>query len=104
MADMSVLHIITRSPHESRSLELCLERAGVGDTVLLIENAVYAAAQDSIVARHIERALPRTAVCVLGPDLEARGFQTVDGVPGVARIDYADFVDLTVRHHVAVSW
>lgn len=40
---MAVLHLISRSPQESRTLEACLARAGEGDAVLLIENAVYAA-------------------------------------------------------------
>ncbi|WP_347258560.1 DsrH/TusB family sulfur metabolism protein, partial [Methylocaldum sp.] len=40
---MAVLHLVNRSPQESRALEDCLARAGKGDAVLLIENAVYAA-------------------------------------------------------------
>ncbi len=101
---MSVLHIVNRSPCESRSLELCLARAAAGDTVLLIENAVYAAMRDSIAARQIETALGRIAVCVLEPDLAARGFAAAAPLEGIARIDYAGFVELSVAHRAALSW
>ena len=114
---MAVLHLIGRSPAESRALEQCLARAGEGDAVLLIEDGVYAAAEGSV-SDEILRAAGRIIVYVLVPDLEARGLDIgnprlraageTSGPPSPAPalhpVDYRGFVNLTAIHHPVVSW
>jgi len=97
-----VLHIVNKSPLERSSLETCLRTARSG-TLLLIEDAVYAACKGHASAGAIAEAARRIKVCVLQPDLEARG---VDGrlVDGVTAVDYGGFVDLVAEHPASHSW
>jgi tRNA 2-thiouridine synthesizing protein B len=97
-----VLHIVNKSPLERSSLDSCL-RTARGGTLLLIEDAVYAACRGHACAGAISEAARRMQVCVLQPDLEARG---VDGrlVDGVTAVDYGGFVDLVAEHPASHSW
>jgi tRNA 2-thiouridine synthesizing protein B len=110
---MATLHIISRSPAESRTLEQCLTRAGEGDAVLLIEDGVYAA-DGSAAEGMLRAAAGRMMLYVLLPDLEARGLE-IPGLPVRAErdplaapafqpVDYRGFVALTTSHQPIVSW
>ncbi|CAG1010349.1 Protein TusB [Burkholderiales bacterium] len=97
-----MLHIVNKSPLERPSLDACLRIAGPG-TVLLIEDAVYAAARGSAAAPRLAEAMQRLKVCVLLPDAEARAIadRLIDGV---TTVDYAGFVDLVAGHPNCQSW
>jgi tRNA 2-thiouridine synthesizing protein B len=98
-----MLHIVNKSPAQTRSLESCLRLTQPGQALLLIEDAVYAATQAGAAASGIDQAAQRLKVFVLQPDLEARG---VAGklIAGVTAIDYGGFVDLVAEHPTNQSW
>jgi len=98
-----MLHIINKSPLERNSLDLCLRVAQSGGTVLLIEDAVYAATRGNAAAARIQEALSRLKICVLQPDLEARGMAD-RLLEGVTMVDYGGFVDLAAEHKNCQSW
>ena len=98
-----MLHIINKSPLERNSLDLCLRVAQSGGTVLLIEDAVYAATRGNAAEPMINEALSRLKVCVLQPDLEARGMAD-RLIEGVTAVDYGGFVDLVTEHATCQSW
>ena len=90
-----MLHIVNKSPFERPSLEACLRIAEPG-AILLIEDAVYAAAR-------LADAAKRHRIYVLMPDAEARAIAD-RLIEGVATVDYGGFVDLVAEHRNCQSW
>ncbi|MBX3707408.1 MAG: sulfurtransferase complex subunit TusB [Pseudomonadales bacterium] len=87
---MNILFIV----NHMAGLDSCLALAGATDTVLLIEDGVYAAVT------------PRAwsgRLIALEPDVRARGL-AARLAPGVTLVDDAGFVELTVAHSPVVSW
>lgn len=98
-----MLHIVNKSPLTSSTLESCLNTLVDGGDVLLIEDAVYAATTGNAFEPKLNEAMSRCKVHVLLPDLEARGLG--DRImAGVAAVDYAGFVGLTVNNKNCQSW
>ncbi len=97
-----MLHIVNKSPLERPSLDACLRIAEPG-AILLIEDAVYAAARGGKAAARLAEATKRHKVYVLLPDAEARAIadRLIDGV---ATVDYGGFVDLVAAHENCQSW
>ena len=97
-----MLHIVNKSPFERPSLDACLRIAEPG-AILLIEDAVYAAARGGRSAARLAEATKRHKVYVLLPDAEARAIadRLIDGV---ATVDYGGFVDLVAEHKNCQSW
>jgi len=97
-----MLHIVNKSPLERNALAACLRIAG-GGTILLIEDAVYAAARGTAVEPQVREALGRFRIVALQPDLDARalGDRVIEGV---TTVDYAGFVDLVAEHRNCQSW
>ena len=97
-----MLHIVNKSPLERPSLDACLRIAAPG-SILLIEDAVYAAARDTGMAARLAAAKDRFKVYVLLPDAEARAVadRLIDGVTTVG---YDGFVDLVANHRNCQSW
>jgi tRNA 2-thiouridine synthesizing protein B len=98
-----MLHIVNKSPFERTSLESCLRVAQPGSSLLLIEDAVYAATKGNKVADRIELAARTLKVYALAPDLEARGMKGA-AMEGVTLVDYGGFVDLVAEHPTVHSW
>jgi tRNA 2-thiouridine synthesizing protein B len=98
-----MLHIVNKSPLERNSLEACLRIAAPGGAVLLIEDAVYAAARGTSVEGTVTAALAKLKIYALLPDLEARAVadRVIDGVTPVG---YDGFVDLVALHPSCQSW
>ena len=97
-----MLHIVNKSSPDRNTLDSCL-RVANGGTILLIEDAVYAATRGNEAEGKLRDALSRFKVYALGPDLDARGMG--DRVmEGVATVDYGDFVDLVAEHKNCQSW
>jgi tRNA 2-thiouridine synthesizing protein B len=101
---MSTLHTVNKSPFERTSLATCLDYAGSGASVLLIEDGVYAALAGTNVESRVKEALGSVKVYVLGPDLAARGFAPERVIEGVSVVDYAGFVDLAAEHDKVQAW
>lgn len=97
-----MLHIINKSPLSNCSLDSCLRVATTG-SILLIEDAVYAATTGNAYESKLRESMAGLQVYVLKPDLEARGLadRLMDGVTPV---DYAGFVELTVSNKNCQSW
>lgn len=98
-----MLHIVNKSPSQTRSLESCLRLSQDGQALLLIEDGVYAATSRSPAAEAVRDAMKRLKVYALQPDLEARGVHTAV-LDGVALVDYGGFVDLVAEHSTSQSW
>jgi tRNA 2-thiouridine synthesizing protein B len=98
-----MLHIVNKSPAQTRSLESCLRLAKNGQTLLLIEDAVYAATAGMATSCGLAQAAKRLKVYALQPDLEARGMAG-KLIEGIATVDYGGFVDLVTEHTASQSW
>lgn len=97
-----MLHIVNKSPLERPALDACLRIAEPG-AILLIEDAVYAAARGGKAAARLAEATKRHKVYVLLADAEARAIadRLIDGVTTVG---YEGFVDLVAEHENCQSW
>lgn len=95
---MTLLHTVNKSPFEKNSLETCLRLALEGSSVLLIEDAVYAAMNGTSLNGALADASNRLKFYVLGPDLKARGLSEGDVMECIEVVDYGGFVDLVVGH------
>lgn len=98
-----MLHIVNKSPFQTRTLESCLAMAQPGSAVLLIEDGVYAATAGSAGQGRIREAAATLKFYALQPDMDARGV-TGKLIDGVTLVDYGGFVDLAVEHHTSHSW
>jgi tRNA 2-thiouridine synthesizing protein B len=97
-----MLHIVNKSPLERPALDACLRIAEPG-AILLIEDAVYAAARGGKAAARLAEATKRHKVYVQLPDAEARA--VADRlIEGVTTVDYGGFVDLVAEHENCQSW
>ena len=99
-----MLHIVNKSPGERATLASCLAHARPGHSVLLIEDAVYAATKGHAAAAGLGAALAATVkVYVLMPDLEARA-RAGALLDGIVPVDYRGFVDLVTQNPRVQSW
>lgn len=97
-----MLHIINKSPLSNSSYNDCLRVMESGE-ILLIEDAVIAAAKGGVLEGITRDAMNRFKIHVLMPDLEARGL--ADRVmDGVSPVDYGGFVDLVAANKNCQSW
>lgn len=96
-----MLHTVNHSPFRSDSLTSSLRFLLPGDALLLIEDGVYGAQDQTIFSDRVKAALEKNAVYVLEADLQARGISNLVG--GVQKIDYEGFVGLVEEHQVT-SW
>jgi len=97
-----MLHIVNKSPLERPSLDACLRVAEPG-SILLIEDAVYAAARGTAGAARLAAAKDRFKVYVLLPDAEARAIAD-RLIEGVTTVGHDGFVDLVANHRNCQSW
>ncbi len=97
---MALLHLVNKSPYERNCLDTCVAYYREGDTVLLIEDGVYAASK---VGKAAEK-LSGLDVAVLGSDLAARGIAQDKLVDGVKVVDYGGFGDLVEAKDKVQSW
>ena len=98
-----MLHIVNKSPFQTRTLDTCLGMAQAGHALLLIEDGVYAATVGSATESHVRQACASLKVYALQPDMDARGV-TGKLIEGVTLVDYGGFVDLTLEYSTSHSW
>lgn len=101
---MATLHTVNKSPFERNTLESCLRLAKKGSAVLLFEDGVIGAMQNTKFSDKIKQATNDFSFYVLGPDIKARGLSNSKVVDGIKVIDYDGFVDLTTEHTTVQSW
>ncbi len=99
-----MLHLINKSPSERNSLDSCLRLAKTGNSILLIEDGVYAAMAKADHAEKITSRMEDFTFYVLGPDVAARGLSDIPLIEGISVVDYEGFVDLVAEHEVTQSW
>jgi len=98
-----MLHIVNKSPSQTRSLESCLRMALPGHAVLLIEDGIYAATAGGAAEGQVRAAAANVKFFALKPDMEARGV-AAKAMDGVTLVDYGGFVDLVAEHGTPNSW
>ncbi|MFZ5722890.1 MAG: sulfurtransferase complex subunit TusB [Pseudomonadota bacterium] len=94
------LHLVFASPHAGSALQDALRAATTGDTLLLLQDGVYAAVG---VAAMPAAVMPGVQVRALDADLRARG---IGGrlAAGILPATDDDFVALTETHARVASW
>lgn len=101
---MSILHIVNKSPFERNTLDSCIRLASKGSSVLLFEDGVIGAMQNTKYSDQVAAAMNDVSFYVLGPDIKARGLNDSKVIDGINIIDYDGFVDLTTEHKSVQSW
>jgi len=101
---MTILHTINKSPFENNALSSCLRFAKDDSAILFIEDAVYAAMQDTRFSYAVTSAMKNIHFYVLGEDLSARGMNTEKIIHGITVVDYTGFVTLVADHDTNQSW
>lgn len=96
---MPTLFILSHAPHADPGEARKVSFASEGDCVLLIEDAVYAAALSQTAASEAIQSAPARGirVCALQPDLDARAVKT-----DLETVDYPGFVDLIAQYDRSV--
>jgi tRNA 2-thiouridine synthesizing protein B len=102
---VSSLHTVNKSSSSADVLSSCLRTAMAGDTVLLIEDGVYAcggAQADQLLFSKLD---PAIRLCALQEDLQARGVVLSGDIHGlIEAISYPQFVELACQHTRTISW
>ncbi|MDM8559119.1 sulfurtransferase complex subunit TusB [Candidatus Parabeggiatoa sp. HSG14] len=99
-----MLHTVNKSPYETNSLSSCLRLARKGHTILLFENGIYGALKGTCFENVVTDALNKYQICVLMPDIEARGMRVDNVITGIKTVDYAEFVDLVASNSTVQAW
>jgi len=100
---MTMLHTVNKSPFEKESLSTCLRLSEDGSSILLIEDAIYAALEGTTTSDSIKNAMKTRKVYALQDDINARGVQD-KVMDGIEQVDYAGFVNLVTEHDTVQSW
>lgn len=99
-----MLHILRHSPHTESRFASCLRAISSGQSLILIEDAIYALFPGTS-ARNALEYLPGTiGLYALDVDLTARGV-ALDDLPSQVRvINYQMMVELCLEHPKVISW
>lgn len=98
---MSTLHTVNKC--DPGLVQQCLGSAAEGDTVLLIEEAVYAALPGHALDKLLQHRGAGIALRALKEDLAARGISA--RIPAdFSVVSYAEFVALSLAHTRVVNW
>jgi len=91
-----ILHTLNTAPSDRTTFQTCAASLTERDTLLLIEDAVY------WLLPHHKNELTRlpARIVVLEPDLLARGVSA----DGIACVNDAGFVELTIIHDSIINW
>ena len=102
---MSTLHTVNKSAFERNSLDTCLSVCKPDASVLLIEDAVVSALQNTSVSEKIEKATESgIKFYALREDLSARGLPEQRVLDKIALVDYAGFVNLVTENDRVQNW
>lgn len=96
-----MLHIINKSPFQNAALESCLRYLSDNDTIILIEDGVYAAMPDTNKSDLISSVINNNKVYALEADMAARGIDKI--MDKINTADYEKFVDL-IEAQPTQSW
>lgn len=96
-----MLHTVNKSPFRNSSLEDCSRFLQSGDSLLLLEDGVYACQAGTRQSALMETIMKNVEVYAIRADLKARAL--TDLIPGIQVTDYAGFVDLVEKNKIH-SW
>jgi tRNA 2-thiouridine synthesizing protein B len=99
-----ILHLVNKSPTDRNAFDTCFRMASPGDSILLIEDGVYAALANAEFADKITSRLDNFSFYVLGPDVAARGLGDTPLIEDIGVVDYDGFVDLVAENDITQSW
>lgn len=97
-----MLHTVNKSSFERNSLQSCLNTIDDNSVILLIEDGVISATNNTKTSM-LANLAQQGRVYALQGDIEARGISS-KVADNIQLVDYAGFVDLVVEHGTAVSW
>lgn len=97
----SILHTVNKSPFTHSTLLDCLNRLGDNDTILLLEDGVYAALATHSYADKMQSL---KVVYAMEHDILARGLQSEQLLSHIQLIDDVKFVTLSTQHSLVHSW
>ena len=97
-----MLHTVNKSSFERNTLQSCLNAIDDTSVILLIEDGVISATNNSKSSMLADLAAQGRVYALQG-DLDARGISS-KVADNVKLVDYAGFVDLVVENGTAVSW
>lgn len=97
------LHTWNKATATAPQLAACLAVLAEGDSLLLLEDAVYLALDAAFMSRFAAEAAGSPRLCALAPDLAARGISARIS-PAVNVIGYKEFVALSLQHQRVVNW
>lgn len=96
-----MLHLIFQSVIE----QAVLQRVGSGDDVVFIENAVFRVYKNNSLSAKLQNMLnDNIHLYVLIEEIETRGIDKQELIPGVKVIDYEGLVQLTENNKVIMTW
>lgn len=101
MFNDSSLHLVSSSPFTSSALADCLRVINTNDSILLIQNGVWAVNGDQTWQRQLHALCERHQVYVLAEDAALRGIHVL---PPFQLIDYETMVSIACENARSVSW
>ena len=96
----SILHTVNQSPFTHRALAQCLDVYREGDSILFLNNGVYATLRSQPLAEN----LANLTCYSIEADIIARGLQQQAQIPSLQLINYGEFVRLCTQHALVQSW
>lgn len=97
----TTLHLLSRSPFVDNSLKSCLRVLAAGDGLLLTGDAVYALQAHAAPWMLLSQLPDSVSIFALLEDVEARG---IASPVRVQRVDYKEFVSVTLAFSKVNSW
>lgn len=101
MEHFPTLHIVSASPFITSALADCLRVLQGKDSLLLIENGVWAINGEQNWQRQLQALSDHHRIYVLAEDAALRGIHVL---PPFALIDYESMVSIACEHARSVSW
>ncbi|MGR6873956.1 sulfurtransferase complex subunit TusB [Pseudomonas sp. HK3] len=93
------LHLIQKSPFSNSALKDCLAIINTNDSVLLMQDGVYACKDKAFI--DLANSTASNKIYALTDDLRARG---VDAIDHLQTINYTEFVELCAHSNNVISW
>ncbi|MBM4208872.1 MAG: sulfurtransferase complex subunit TusB [Gammaproteobacteria bacterium] len=95
-----MLHLIFTSPLDTA----ILDRMAQGDAAVFMESAVLAVLKNGQCADTLIKQQEQSRFYVLSEDMDVRGIQKDEIIPGLEVINHSGLVQLTVEHSPIQSW
>ena len=95
-----MLHLI----FQSSEVDALLERIEAGDAVVFLGSSIFRLIGRGSLAKVLTQSAKTCYLCALSDDLAMFGIDRVDLADGIVPIEYAEWVELAVKHKQSLSW